>query len=211
MGVPKRETKAFYDYGRPMGNVHPLPRPHRGYKAEAPTGKMVAGMSVALLLIAGALHYWNIPEPLTAGAAKSIAPSAPPMSSDYAAQPFPANGAAEWYVEIDPTIVMGAFNLTDRSGMPDLKVLRLRSASGEPVAQVYLRPGETAQVMLPQGTYRATLAMGNIWYGPQIHFGGMGRYFDMGMQEIIDGSAGRTILPSAANGDPMPDITGSNF
>lgn len=135
----------------------------------------------------------------------------PPLDPGYQEKPFPVNGEIEWLINYNPTTPLGEVMILDLSKIEKNKVIRIRDKFNQPVAQAYIRPGEGLRIMLPHGSYAATIAIGDVWYGPDIHFGASGRYMDMENIESMNGSFTKQILPPDPSKQGMRPIAGSGF
>jgi len=84
-------------------------------------------------------------------------------------QPFPATGAARWYVEV-PDIPMAPLTLNAPAGRSNYLVRLDDLISGHPLVTVPVRAGESARLELPFGRYRMTVSKGTGWRGFESSF-----------------------------------------
>lgn len=104
---------------------------------------------------------------LTAVPAVLAVPTTPAVS----AEPFPATGEVRWYVS-PPQKDGASLNIAAPVEGNRNFVVRLNEWNGDGlVAIIPVRGGETAQVVVPLGRYRITIASGNSWQGPEKLFG----------------------------------------
>lgn len=98
-------------------------------------------------------------------------PTAPAVS----AEPFPATGEVRWYVsppEKDGAKDGAPLSIAAPAEGNRNYVVRLNEWNGDGlVAIIPIRGGETAQVVVPLGRYRITIASGKSWQGPEKLFG----------------------------------------
>lgn len=79
-------------------------------------------------------------------------------------QPFPATGAARWYVQV-PDIPMAPLTLNAPAGRSHYLVRLDDWISGQPLVTVPVRAGESARLEVPLGRYRMTVSKGIGWRG----------------------------------------------
>lgn len=126
-------------------------------------------------------------------------------------QEFPVSGTTQWYRETRPHQLTGILRIMDTSDAPGNKVVRIRDAFGTPVAQTYIRNQEGVQLLLPLGRYEMTIALGDIWYGPEKQFGDKAHYFQTIGADVVDGEANYRILPGDGGGKPLIPIQSEAF
>lgn len=84
------------------------------------------------------------------------------------AQPLPENGAVEFYVNDDQ---VAPFSVQTQAGSQHYYLKILRASDMEPVATLFVRSGESAQIQMPLGSYVLHYATGKTWYGKEYLFG----------------------------------------
>lgn len=94
--------------------------------------------------------------------------TAPPSPFDEPSQPLPENGAAQHYGGGEPVAPL-EIRTRDHGSHYFVKVADW--VTGEPVATIFLRAGQSAETLVPIGTYRIRYATGETWYGEQFLFG----------------------------------------
>lgn len=96
-------------------------------------------------------------------------------------RPFPPTGAVHWYVEVPAGVPLAPLSLRAPAGRVDFAVRLDDWVSGDPVALVPVRAGETARLQVPLGRYRLTIEKGLLWRSPERAFAlsGDGRRSDV--------------------------------
>jgi hypothetical protein len=99
---------------------------------------------------------------------------------------FPSTGTIKWYHRV-PSEGTPFADLTfaDQLGDGQSKLVRIRTESGEMLADVYLNGGET-RLALPLGRYRLGLAVGRRWEGSETLFGPYGTYYEIDAMELSE-------------------------
>jgi hypothetical protein len=89
--------------------------------------------------------------------------------------PFPSSGQALWYVQVDQKAT-APLNISAPISGDKLYAVRVSAAdTGQMVALIPLRRGETVKVGMPFGKYEMVFASGARWYGPEELFGFTGK------------------------------------
>lgn len=92
---------------------------------------------------------------------------------------FPEKASVGWYLkDVAPGQPIADVTFEDRTGDARRKVVRVKSAEGVPVADLYLR-GDSIRIRLPTGSYGLSIAIGRKWEGSGTMFGPYGTYFDL--------------------------------
>ena len=102
--------------------------------------------------------------------ARQLADAPPPPSPPRSAQPplpFPLNGAVGRFGGGTPVAPLNVRT----QGLVHHFVKVSDWATDEPVATLFVRAGQSAQMLVPLGTYRIKYATGKIWYGEDDLFG----------------------------------------
>lgn len=89
--------------------------------------------------------------------------------------PFPATGAARWYVEL-PDIPMAPLTLNAPAGRSHYLVRLDDWSSGQALVTVPVRAGESARLEVPLGRYRMTVSKGTGWRGYESSFAHRSRH-----------------------------------
>ncbi|MEQ1845921.1 MAG: hypothetical protein ABL983_10155, partial [Nitrospira sp.] len=55
----------------------------------------------------------------------------------------------------------------------------IRTSNGAEVMSIFVRAGESVEVYVPVGTYKAKMASGQTWYGDAIRFGPSTKYAEL--------------------------------
>lgn len=81
-------------------------------------------------------------------------------------KPFPASGQVHWYID-HPSGPLAPFTIKAPNNSDANFVVQLDQWDARtPVAMIPVRGGEAAQVQVPLGRYRMTIAKGTRWKGP---------------------------------------------
>jgi hypothetical protein len=75
------------------------------------------------------------------------------------------------YVRVSRDDPQPPFKITTRTGGPHCLLKLYDVGTGTPTVAVFIRSGESVEVKVPVGTYRAKLASGERWYGEERLFG----------------------------------------
>lgn len=88
-------------------------------------------------------------------------------------EPFPPPGLVRYYAPVDEASLAVKVSIRAQAGDARFKhVLRVRQLGAKtPFVDVYLSPGESMDVWLPQGRFIATSFVGDRWYGIERLFG----------------------------------------
>lgn len=92
---------------------------------------------------------------------------------DFPPLPFPANGSATLYRSINvgvPTVPFKVISNQTQSGI-NYFVTVSDWNTNSPLMGIFILSRQTAEVKIPVGTYRISIAEGKSWYGPQKLFG----------------------------------------
>lgn len=123
------------------------------------------------------------------GTPEQVAASAPDQVDNRFHRPevsFPSSGTIKWHERVPGEGVAYAdLTFADQLADGQDKLVRIRSESGKPVADVYLNGGET-RLALPLGRYRLGLAVGRRWEGPETLFGPYGAYYEIDAMDLSE-------------------------
>ena len=106
---------------------------------------------------------------------------------------FPPSGAVQWYRVAASGPPLGLVRIMDVNNANGDKVVRLRDPFDGPVAQVYIRKGEGAEIRLPAGNYRVSYGVGRNWHGITRQFGPTGRYYSDGTLQTTNNTTNYVI------------------
>ncbi len=84
---------------------------------------------------------------------------------------LPRSGMFKRYVRVSRDDPQPPLKITTRTGGPHCLLKLYEVGTGTPTVAVFIRSGETVEVKVPVGTYRAKLASGERWYGEERLFG----------------------------------------
>jgi hypothetical protein len=84
---------------------------------------------------------------------------------------LPRSGMFKRYVRVSRDDPQPPFKITTRTGGPHCLLKLYDVGTGTPTVAVFIRSGESVEVKVPVGTYRAKLASGERWYGEERLFG----------------------------------------
>jgi hypothetical protein len=109
-------------------------------------------------------------------------------------QPLPENGAVDRHRSGRP---LAPLEVRTRGTEHHFYVKVVDWATDEPVATLFVRAGQAAEMLLPLGTYRLRYATGAVWYGEAQLFGPETAYNEaehrFSFRESADGYSGYTV------------------
>lgn len=127
-------------------------------------------------------------------------------------QPFPESGSVQWFNPPAANQQLGLLRIMDTSAATGSKIVRIRDYNGIPIAQVYIRNEEGAQIQLPPGHYQLNIAIGETWYGTALGFGPQAAYLHSNQgAEVVIGTSDVRLLRPLDPGIPMQRINAESF
>ena len=101
--------------------------------------------------------------------------------------PFPSSTTV-WYIDAAVDQPLADVTFVDRSDDERYKIVKLTDLANRPVADIYM-DGNPVRLMVPLGTYQASMSIGRNWEGQETEFGPYGAYIDLGQIALTSSSS----------------------